>query len=92
MEPVSLMSMASIGNTVCISRLTIPVDFRLIVFRPFKGEIILGQISSSSEYGMRSMMPIFLNHLKPRLMSAVRLDFFDDIYVLPHLMFIPSHL
>ena len=33
------------------------VEFRLIVFRPFKGEIVLGQISSASEYGMKSTFP-----------------------------------
>ena len=31
------------------------VEFRLIVFRPFKGEIILGRISSASEWGIKSM-------------------------------------
>lgn len=31
------------------------VEFRLVVFRPFKGEIILGRISSASEWGMKSM-------------------------------------
>lgn len=46
------------------------VEFRLVVFRPFKGEIILGQISSASAYGMK-----------------IRLDFFDDIFVPPNLMF-----
>lgn len=30
------------------------VKFRLIVFRPFKGEIILGKITSSSENGIKS--------------------------------------
>lgn len=30
------------------------VEFRVIVFRPFKGEIILGRISSASEFGMKS--------------------------------------
>jgi len=35
------------------------VEFRLIVFRPFKGEIILGRISSASEYGMRIRLDFF---------------------------------
>lgn len=30
------------------------VEFRVIVFRPFKGEIILGRISNASEFGMKS--------------------------------------
>lgn len=34
----------------------IVVEFRLIVFRPFKGEIILGRISNASEFGMKSML------------------------------------
>ena len=32
------------------------VEFRLIVFRPFKGEIILGRISNASEMGMKSTL------------------------------------
>lgn len=31
------------------------VEFRLVVFRPFKGEIILGQISSASERGIKGI-------------------------------------
>ena len=30
------------------------VEFRLIVFRPFKGEIILGKINSAAEWGLKS--------------------------------------
>ena len=33
---------------------TIIVEFRIVVFRPFKGEIILGRISNASEFGMKS--------------------------------------
>ena len=44
------------------------VDFRLIFFRPFKGEIVLGQISSASEAGMKSMQPVnFLFFLPTKL-------------------------
>jgi DNA-directed RNA polymerase subunit E'/Rpb7 len=32
-----------------------PVKFRMIVFRPFKGEIMLGKISGSTEHGIKSM-------------------------------------
>lgn len=32
-----------------------PVKFRMIVFRPFKGEIMLGKISSSTDKGIKSM-------------------------------------
>lgn len=31
----------------------ITVKFRLIVFRPFKGEIMLGKISSATEHGIK---------------------------------------
>lgn len=41
---------------------TLGVEFRLIVFRPFKGEIILGRISSASDYGMKSMFLGFWWH------------------------------
>lgn len=30
------------------------VKFRMIVFRPFKGEIMLGKISSGTEHGIKS--------------------------------------
>lgn len=33
------------------------VEFRLVVFRPFKGEIIEGKISSSDNDGIKSMSP-----------------------------------
>ena len=35
------------------------IDFRLIVFRPFKGEILQGRISSNSEMGIRVSMDFF---------------------------------
>lgn len=47
---------------VCsISRLSLtsPVKFRMIVFRPFKGEIMLGKISSGTEHGIKSMFQAF---------------------------------
>ena len=40
------------------------VEFRLVVFRPFKGEIILGRISSASDYGMKGMPQPFLQYRK----------------------------
>lgn len=36
--------------TLCV------VEFRLVVFRPFKGEVILGKISSSSAFGIKSKL------------------------------------
>jgi len=41
------------------------VEFRLIVFRPFKGEILLGQISSASEWGMKVRLEFFDDILVP---------------------------
>lgn len=35
------------------------VTFRLVVFRPFKGEVLLGQIKSSDENGIRITMGFF---------------------------------
>lgn len=35
------------------------VDFRMIVFRPFKGEILMGKIVSSSDLGIRISMGFF---------------------------------
>ena len=32
------------------------VKFRMIVFRPFKGEIMLGKISSGTEHGIKSAL------------------------------------
>jgi len=57
-----------IGHTTGIVHVN--VEFRLVVFRPFKGEILLGKISSASQHGIK-----------------IRLDFFDDIFVPPHLLF-----
>ena len=45
------------------------------MFRPFKGEIIMGRISSSGEWGIK-----------------IRLDFFEDIRVPPHMLFEGSSL
>ncbi|RKF56968.1 DNA-directed RNA polymerase III subunit rpc8 [Golovinomyces cichoracearum] len=35
------------------------VEFRLVVFRPFKNEVILGKISSSNLHGIRIRLPFF---------------------------------
>ena len=31
------------------------VEFRLVVFRPFKNEVLIGRISSATDQGIRSM-------------------------------------
>ena len=45
------------------------VLFRLVVFRPFNNEVLVGRISSSSSDAIR-----------------VSMGFFDDIFILPHLL------
>ena len=42
-----------------LSPFTRKVEFRLVVFRPFKGEVITGKISSSSEGGIRVALDFF---------------------------------
>lgn len=34
---------------------SLPVKFRMIVFRPFKGEIMLGKIASGTEHGIKGV-------------------------------------
>ncbi|KAI9831371.1 MAG: DNA-directed RNA polymerase III subunit rpc25 [Phylliscum demangeonii] len=41
------------------------VDFRLVIFRPFKGEILLGKISSSSEDGIKIRLDFFDDIIVP---------------------------
>ncbi len=60
------------------------VEFRLIVFRPFKHEVITGRISSATEAGIRSMtlyssLDTLLAYIK--LTPLVRTPFFDEIHV-----------
>lgn len=37
----------------------VTVKFRLIVFRPFKGEIMLGKISSATEHGIKGEHSVY---------------------------------
>ncbi|MCJ1314510.1 DNA-directed RNA polymerase III subunit rpc25 [Agyrium rufum] len=47
------------------------VEFRLVVFRPFKGEIILGRIKSASTWGIKVHLEFFDDILvPPNLMFA----------------------
>ena len=67
-----------------------PVEFRLIVFRPFKGEIIMGRITGASDAGLKSSL---FDNLEIGLAAdpkTVSLEFFDDIWVPKHLMFPPD--
>lgn len=60
-----LLSSNAKCSALCIFRSRIPwlkcalpsVEFRLIVFRPFKGEIIEGKISGSDHEGIKSTTP-----------------------------------
>lgn len=36
------------------------VEFRLVVFRPFKNEVLVGRISSATDLGIRSTLPFHL--------------------------------
>jgi len=55
------------------------VTFRLIVFRPFKGEILTGRISSSTPAGIKVRLDFFEDILIPGYLL------FDGcvLYVLP---------
>ncbi|KAL1965986.1 hypothetical protein VTN77DRAFT_4926 [Rasamsonia byssochlamydoides] len=59
------------------------VKFRLIVFRPFKGEIILGKITSSSENGIKIGVEFFNDILVPPdlLLEGSRFDYNDQVWV-----------
>jgi DNA-directed RNA polymerase III subunit RPC8 len=63
----------------------------MVVFRPFKGEILLGKISSASQHGIKSTLQPYSQCLVSDNIT-VRLDFFDDIFVPPHLLFEGSYL
>lgn len=68
------------------------MKFRLIVFRPFKGEIILGKISGGTEEGIKGMFseqdpfPRTASAILTAYMS-VGIEFFNDIRIPPNLLF-----
>ncbi|EEH17503.1 DNA-directed RNA polymerase [Paracoccidioides brasiliensis Pb03] len=59
------------------------VKFRLIVFRPFKGEIILGKITSGTENGIRISVEFFNDIFIPPslLLDGARFDFTDQVWI-----------
>lgn len=60
------------------------VEFRLVVFRPFKGEVLQGRITSCTQDGINSMCALIfacLEILANSAVAPVRTDFFDDIFV-----------
>jgi DNA-directed RNA polymerase III subunit RPC8 len=63
------------------------VKFRLIVFRPFKGEILLGKISSATQQGIKSMqLSQARGHYTHANKKAVGVEFFNDILIPPDLL------
>lgn len=70
---------------------TTAAEFRLIVFRPYIGEAILGKVKSQSQEGIVGASLSFpvLRALERALMhcaSAVTVGFFDDIVIPPSLL------
>ncbi|KUL85666.1 hypothetical protein ZTR_08883 [Talaromyces verruculosus] len=59
------------------------VTFRIIVFRPFKGEILLGKIASSSEEGLKINMEFFGDITVPGtlLFDGSRFDLAENLWV-----------
>ncbi|GAB1198198.1 cystathionine gamma-lyase cys3 [Aspergillus pseudonomiae] len=59
------------------------VKFRLIVFRPFKGEIMLGKISSATEHGIKIAVEFFNDILVPPnlLLDGARFDYADQVWI-----------
>ncbi|GLI80606.1 DNA-directed RNA polymerase III complex subunit Rpc25 [Penicillium ochrochloron] len=58
------------------------VKFRMIVFRPFKGEIMLGKISSSTDKGIKISVEFFNDILIPpsMLMDGATFDHGDQVW------------
>ncbi|KAJ5975255.1 DNA-directed rna polymerase III 25 kd polypeptide [Penicillium waksmanii] len=59
------------------------VKFRVIVFRPFKGEIVMGKISSGTEHGIKIAVEFFNDILIPPelLMPGARFDYVDQVWI-----------
>ncbi|KAI5301726.1 DNA-directed RNA polymerase III subunit rpc25 [Ascosphaera atra] len=57
--------------------------FRMIVFRPFRGEIVLGKITSGSEKGIKISLEFFNDILVPPslLLDGARFDYTDQVWV-----------
>ncbi|OOQ84581.1 DNA-directed RNA polymerase III subunit RPC8 [Penicillium brasilianum] len=58
------------------------VKFRMIVFRPFKGEIMLGKISSGTEHGIKISVEFFNDILIPpsMLMDGAKFEYADQVW------------
>ncbi|KAK2758609.1 DNA-directed RNA polymerase III subunit rpc25 [Arachnomyces sp. PD_36] len=58
------------------------VKFRMIVFRPFKGEIIIGKITSGTEHGIKIGVEFYNDILVPGdlLFEGARFDYTDQLW------------
>ncbi|KAJ5286849.1 DNA-directed RNA polymerase III subunit 22.9 kDa [Penicillium angulare] len=58
------------------------VKFRIIVFRPFKGEIMLGKIASGTELGIKIGVEFFNDILIPPelLLPGAKFDYSDQVW------------
>jgi len=59
------------------------VEFRLIVFRPFKGEVMTGRISSSSQHGINVRTEFFDEIFIPRtyLFEGTTFDLKENVWI-----------
>lgn len=68
---------------VTVLRNALAAEFRLVVFRPFKGEVIMGRISRCSNLGMWVRTDFFDNIFieAAELPDGSRYDFNEDLWV-----------
>ncbi|KAN0086844.1 RNA polymerase III subunit Rpc25 domain containing protein [Elaphomyces granulatus] len=77
------ISLLHSGKRECFASHQCIVQFRLIVFRPFKGEILLGRIASATENGIKIGLEFFNDILVPPhfLPQGSRFDFADHVWM-----------
>ncbi|KAJ5180429.1 DNA-directed rna polymerase III 25 kd polypeptide, partial [Penicillium capsulatum] len=63
--------------------INVNVKFRMIVFRPFKGEIMLGKVASGTEHGIKIAVEFFNDILIPPdlLRDGSRFDYAEQVWV-----------
>ncbi|EFR02068.1 DNA-directed RNA polymerase III polypeptide [Nannizzia gypsea CBS 118893] len=59
------------------------VKFRMIVFRPFKGEVIIGKITNGTEQGIKIGIEFFNDIIVPpdMLLDGARFDMKDQVWI-----------
>ncbi|KAM5488339.1 DNA-directed RNA polymerase III complex subunit Rpc25 [Microsporum canis] len=59
------------------------VKFRIIVFRPFKGEVIIGKITNGTEQGIKIGVEFFNDIIVPPdlLLDGARFDMKDQVWI-----------